>query len=153
MYNLVAGKPAPEIDGLDTAGKPLKLSTYRGKVVVLVFWGSWCGPCMREVPHERELAARLKDQPFALLGVDCRDDKTAAQKAIESNKMTWPNWYDGESFEGPIVKRYHIRSYPSVFVIDAEGIIRHREVLGPDVDKAVDDLLKETAPRGSRSSG
>ena len=78
MHNLIAGKPAPEIDGVGFDGKPLKLSDYRGKVVVLVFWGTWCGPCMREVPHERELAERLKDKPFAVLGVNCDDDEQAA---------------------------------------------------------------------------
>ena len=54
MLNLAVGKPAPEIEGVDVDGKPLKLSDYKGKVVVLVFWGSWCGPCMAQVPHERE---------------------------------------------------------------------------------------------------
>ena len=52
VHNLAVGKPAPEINGVDFDGKPLKLSDYRGKVVVLVFWGTWCGPCMAEVPHE-----------------------------------------------------------------------------------------------------
>ena len=55
LENLQAGKPAPAIDGTGMDGKPLKLSDYRGKVVVLVFWGTWCGPCMQQVPHEREM--------------------------------------------------------------------------------------------------
>src|SRR5262249_2339563 len=65
MLNLAAGKPAPEIEGTDMAtGKPLKLSDYRGKVVLLVFWGTWCGPCMEAVKHERALAERHKGRPF-----------------------------------------------------------------------------------------
>jgi thiol-disulfide isomerase/thioredoxin len=152
MHNLVAGKPAPEIDGVDMAGKPFKLSSYRGKVVLLVFWGSWCGPCMAEVPHERELAERLKDRPFVLLGVDCDIDKAAALKAIETNKMTWPNWYDGAPGDGPIVKRYQVRGYPTVFLIDAQGIIRHTRFPNSQLDKAVDDLITEAASNGSRTA-
>jgi RNA polymerase sigma factor (sigma-70 family) len=144
MQNLVAGKPAPEISGVSFDGKPLKLSDYRGKVVVLVFWGTWCGPCMREVPRERELAERLKDKPFALLGVNCDQDKQAAATAIKSERMTWPNWHDGAAGEGPIAKRYHIRSYPTLFVIDGQGIIRHKQAIGTGLDMAVDALLKET---------
>jgi RNA polymerase sigma factor (sigma-70 family) len=150
MQNLIEGKPAPEIDGVDFHGKPLKLSDYRGKVVVLVFWGTWCGPCMREIPHERELAERLKDKPFAVLGVNCDDDKEAAVSAIKSERITWPNWHDGGPGAGPIAKRYHIRSYPTLFVIDGQGIIRHKEIIGEGLDKAVDQLMKETPPAGGR---
>ena len=128
MFNLAVGKPAPEIEGVDIDGKPLKLSDYRGKVVVLVFWGSWCGPCMAQVPHEREFVERLKGKPFALLGVDCEADKDAARQAMARERMTWPNWYDGAPATGPIAERYHVRSYPSVFVLDAKGVIRSRRV-------------------------
>ncbi len=146
MQNLIEGKPAPEIDGVDLHGKPFKLSDYRGKVVVLVFWGTWCGPCMRELPHERALAERLKDKPFAVLGVNCDDDKEAAVSATKSERISWPNWHDGAPGAGPIAKRYHIRSFPTLFVIDAQGIIRHKEILGEGLDKAVDQLLNETQP-------
>jgi RNA polymerase sigma factor (sigma-70 family) len=148
MNNLVVGKPAPAIDGVDVEGKPLKLSDYRGKVVVLVFWGSWCGPCMAQVPHERELVARLKDRPFALLGVDCREERSAALKTMKAKQMTWPSWHDGDS-DGPIVASYHVRGYPSVFVLDAKGIIRGKGVHGASLDKLVDDLLKEIPTKGS----
>jgi thiol-disulfide isomerase/thioredoxin len=150
MHNLAVGKPAPEIDGLDFDDKPRKLSDYRGKVVVLVFWGSWCGPCMREVPHERELVERLKGRPFALLGIDCDEDKEAAREAMVRERITWPNWQDGAPGEGPIAVRYHVEGYPATFVLDAEGIIRYRGVLGEGLDQAVDILLKEVEAKDSR---
>ena len=142
MLNLAVGQPAPEIEGADFGGKPLKLSDFQGKVVVLVFWGSWCGPCMAEVPHERELVERLKGQPFALLGVDCEPDKDTARTTMARERMTWPNWYDGAPGTGPIATRYHIRGYPSIFVLDAKGIIRSRTRV--DLDQTVDKLLEET---------
>ncbi len=143
IHNLAPGKPAPEIAGVDFDGKPLKLSDYRGKVVALVFWGSWCGPCMREIPQERELAERLKGKPFTFLGVNCDKDKQAGARAIADERITWPNWHDGEPGEGPIVKRYHITGYPSVVVLDAKGIIRHKQLISPFLDQAVAELIKE----------
>jgi thiol-disulfide isomerase/thioredoxin len=144
MLSLAVGKPAPEIDGVDFDGKPLKLSDYRGKVVVLVFWGSWCSPCMAMVPHERDLAARLKGQPFALLGVDCEESRDTARAVMTRERMTWPNWYDGAPHEGPIAKRYRVRAYPSVLVLDAKGIIRHKSSAGIGIDDIVDTLVAET---------
>ena len=149
MHNLVVGKPAPEIDGVDFDGKPLKLSDYRGKVVALVFWGTWCGPCMAEVPHERELVERLKDKPFALLGVNCDEDKQVAIKVMKSERITWPNWNDGAPGTGPITTRYHVRHYPTCLVVDAEGIIRHKDVRGESLDQAVAQLLERLEAKGA----
>ena len=143
MHNLTEGKPAPEIDGKGIDGKPLKLSDFRGKVVVLVFWGSWCGPCMREVPHERELAEKYKGRPFTLLGVDCNEKAAVAKKTIESEKMTWPQWHDGEETGGPIVQKFHVRGYPTIFVIDANGIIRSKNARDEVIDKTVETLVKD----------
>jgi thiol-disulfide isomerase/thioredoxin len=144
MQNLIAGKPAPDIDGVDFDGKPLKLSDYRGKVVVFAFWGTWCGPCMREVPRERALAERLNAKPFALLGVNCDVDKQAAVNAIKSEGIS-PNRLDGAPGEGPIGKRYHIRGYPTIFVIDGQGIIRQKTgAIADALEKAIDDLLKQS---------
>lgn len=137
------GKPAPEIDAEGVDGKRFKLSDYRGKIVVLIFWGTWCGPCMAEVPHEREMAEKYKDKPVALLGVDCDEDRTKALEVMKKEGITWPNWYDGEPGQGPIAKAYHIRAYPTVMVIDAEGKIRLKNGRGKDLDDFVDKLLEE----------
>ena len=153
MANLVVGRPAPDIDAPGMDGRPLRLADYRGKVVVLVFWGTWCGPCMREVPHERELAERLKDRPFALLGVDCDDDKNAAMKVMKDERITWPNWNDGAPGEGPIVKSYHVQHFPTTYVLDSQGIIRHIGPIGSGLDQAVDALLKEQEEKGKPAPG
>ncbi len=87
IRNFVVGRPAPDIDAADLDGHPLKLADYRGRVVVLVFWASWCGPCMADVPHELELIARHKDRPFALLGVTCDEDLAAAREAIATHHI------------------------------------------------------------------
>jgi peroxiredoxin len=157
MLNLAVGKPAPEIEGVDVDGKPLRLSDYRGKIVMLVFWGSWCSPCMAQVPHERDLVERLKGQPFALLGVDCEENKDTARGVMARERMTWPNWFDCAVGTGPIAKRYHIRSYPSVFVLDARGVIRIRSISGVGLDDAVDKLLagmkRPTSGQGTSRHG
>jgi thiol-disulfide isomerase/thioredoxin len=138
---LAVGRPAPAIEGKDVDGKPLKLSDYRGKVVVVVFWASWCGPCMDQVPHERALAERLRGKPFALLGVNCDLSREEARAAITKAAITWPNWYDGDPSEGPIVARWHARALPQIYVLDADGVIRFKDVRGEALGKAVDELL------------
>jgi thiol-disulfide isomerase/thioredoxin len=155
VFNLAVGKPAPEIDGEDVEGKPLKLSNYKGKVVMLVFWGSWCGPCMAQVPRERELAEQYRTRPFTVLGVDCGDTRELAHMTMEKAKITWPNWYDGERTGGRIASLYHVRGYPSIFLLDAEGIIRSRDHGGPDFDALIEKLVKEAEARsrsGARTS-
>lgn len=142
LPNLQVGGIAPSIDGKDLDGNALTLEGYRGKVVVVVFWGSWCGPCMAKVPHERELHKRLQGKPFALLGVSCGDTLDLAKETVKKNKMDWPSWWDGdETRSGPIQTDYDIQHWPSVFVIDADGVIRAIDVHGAELDAAVDEAL------------
>ncbi|MDG3002163.1 TlpA family protein disulfide reductase [Paludisphaera mucosa] len=135
------GRRMPEIVGEDVGGEPLRLSDYRGKVVVIVFWASWCGPCMAMLPHERELVARHKDRPFALIGVSVDRTREDARAVVEREKPTWPSWFDGER---KISERLHIdgQGIPRVYVLDAEGVIRFKDVRAERLDKAVDSLLQ-----------
>jgi thiol-disulfide isomerase/thioredoxin len=148
-HNLAVGKVAPEIKGVDVHGKPLALSAYRGKVVALVFWATWCGPCMREVPREKTLVEHMKGRPFAMLGVNVDAEAQTAFKAMETQGMTWPNLHDGMPGEGPIAKLYHVRGYPTVYVIDAAGKIRSKKAHGEELGQLVEKLVAEKEAAGN----
>jgi len=144
LPDLKVGRPAPEIVGEALDGRPLRLSDHRGKVVVLVFWATWCGPCMAMVPHERELAARLAGEPFALLGVNSDDpgDREKACATAAEKGMAWPSWWDG-GLRGRIQTSYDVQVWPTVYVLDPKGVIRHIGPRGEALDGAVDALLAE----------
>ena len=140
--NLGIGKVAPEITGDDIEGVSLKLSDYRGKVVVLSFWATWCGPCMAMVPHERSLVKRMEGKPFALLGFNGDDDRSAANAAVRRENMTWRSWWD-RGRDGTIIRRWNVVGWPTVYVLDAQGVIRFKDVRGNELDDAIDTLLRK----------
>jgi thiol-disulfide isomerase/thioredoxin len=141
LRNLSVGKVAPDIEGLDSDGKPLKLSDYRGKVVVLDFWATWCTPCMALVPHEVKLCKRLEGKPFAMVGVDFDATRDELKKAEKENGITWRSFHDGR--QGPIGEKWRIQAIPAIYVLDAKGVIRYKDVREKRLDDAVDFLLKE----------
>jgi thiol-disulfide isomerase/thioredoxin len=150
LQNLSVGKVAPEIDGEGVDGKKFKLSQYRGKVVVVSFWATWCAPCLALVPHERDLVKKYKDKPFAFLSVNS-DKKTSRDKVKETVKdkqMTWPCWLDGDGGEeGPIAQKYRVKEWPTVYVLDTKGVIRAKNVRDKKLDEVIEKLVKEAAGR------
>lgn len=142
IRNLSIGKVAPEVAGDDLDGASLKLSDYRGKVVVLNFWASWCGPCMAMVPHEQSLVKRLHDKPFALLGFNGDDDRATGKQAAERKGMTWRSWWD-RGRDGTIIRRWNVVGWPTIYVLDAQGMIRYKDVRGKELDEAIDALIGE----------
>jgi thiol-disulfide isomerase/thioredoxin len=149
--SLNVGQVAPEIEGKDIEGVPFKLSDYRGKVVVLNFWGTWCGPCMVQIPHERDLVKRMEGKPFVLLGVNSDNDKEKLKERMREERITWRSWYDGPiaTGGGPISRTWSIPGWPWFYVLDHKGVIRHKYILpGEEMDKAVDKLIKELEGTG-----
>jgi peroxiredoxin len=145
LRNLGIGKKAPEIEGIDIRGKEMKLSDYRGKVVVLDF-GSHrsCGVCRQMYPYLRSMGEKYKGKPVALLGVSVDDDVKELVALAEKGETTWPIWWDGENAEGPLAARWVIRSMPTFYVLDRKGIIRNKGFLQPgEIEAAVDMLVKE----------
>ena len=144
LRNLAEGKVAPEIAGKDHEGKPFALGDYRGKVVVLTFSASWCGPCVAMYPQERELVRKWAGQPFAMVSVNADGDVETLRGAIAAGDVTWRCWWDG-GLGGPITTRWGVSAIPEVFVLDPKGVIRYKDVRGDDLEKAVASLMAEVA--------
>jgi alkyl hydroperoxide reductase subunit AhpC len=137
LRNVIVGKPAPEIDAETLDGNKIKLSSLRGKVVVIVFWSHGYS----ELADHRKLVEHEAGKPFALIGINCDKDLTVAKSLVATNEMTWPNIWDGRS--GPISKAWNNNSWTSVLVLDRKGVIRYRDARDSDLTKAVDALLSE----------
>jgi thiol-disulfide isomerase/thioredoxin len=142
LLHLGVGKVAPDLEGEDLFGRKLRLADYRGKVVAIVFWASWCGPCMAMIPHERELVKRLEGKPFVLLGINGDDDRAKATAVVTKEAMTWPSLWNGGRIGG-VVTQLGVRAWPTVYVLDAQGVIRYKNVRGEALEEAVDRLVAE----------
>ncbi len=144
VRDLAIGKVAPAIEGRDIDGASLKLADHRGKVVALVFWGSWRGPCMAEVPGERALVKRLEGRPFVLLGINGgENDREQARRVVRDEGITWRSWWDGTTQDGPIASRWNVDAWPTTYVLDAQGVIRFKDLRGDQLGQAVDSLLEK----------
>ncbi|MHB1556203.1 MAG: TlpA family protein disulfide reductase, partial [Isosphaeraceae bacterium] len=144
------GTPVPEIQGKDVDGRPLDLARYRGKVVVLLFWGDWNGPSRAMYPTARALVARMDGKPFALLGINSDTDRNALLRRLEQEKLPWQSWFDGGR-EGPIASRFKIPGWPTIYLVDHRGVVRHKS-LGLPEDDVFGAILDELIERASRDA-
>ncbi|MBE7502567.1 MAG: sigma-70 family RNA polymerase sigma factor [Verrucomicrobiales bacterium] len=143
IQRLFIGKPAPEIAGNDFDGRPVRLSDYRGRVVVVTFWSAH----YLEAIEHRKLVERMAGKPFAFLGVFDDDDLAKGKAVVERYGITWPSVWDKRS--GPVSTEWLVRSWTSVWVLDRQGRIRYRGLRwGQELDDAVTRLLEEQGGPG-----
>ena len=134
------GKPAPDFQVTDLKGEELTLKNFRGQVVLLDFWATWCRPYIAEMPKVKRTYEKYKDQKFQIIGISL-DRLTGPLKAyIEKEELGWFHYWD-ESQE--VRNLYGVRGIPSTFLIDGEGVIRKANLGGFDVESAVAALVKE----------
>lgn len=138
---LEIGKVAPDIVGQDLDGMPLKMRANSGKVTLLVFWGTWCGPCMQLVPHEAALAEKYKGRPFQLYGINGGDEREVAKKTVAEKQMQWPSFY-GARKRGGLAAVWNVDAWPAVYVIGSDGVIRYKGH-GDDMESAVEKAVAQ----------
>ena len=92
-------------------------------------------------PHERSLVEKLKDAPFAIVGVNSEATAEKLRDALQREKITWTSFFDGGGTDGPIATRWGVTGWPTTFVIDHEGVIRARDLRGEPLEKAIEGLL------------
>lgn len=138
--------PAPdfELPSLD-GGEPIALSSFRGNVLVLNFWASWCAPCRLEAPHLRQLSEQYREQGVRFLGVDYRDADEAGRAFVDEFDLSYPSVADRT---GTLADDYGLIGFPTTFIIDPTGTIRYRFVGYLDRD-ALEAALDDVLSRGS----
>ncbi|GAA4931496.1 hypothetical protein GCM10023224_09350 [Streptomonospora halophila] len=138
-------EPAPEVSGETLGGEAVSLADYRGDVLVLNFWASWCGPCRSEVPVLNEVHAENKDAGVAFLGVNIKDDRAAAQAFEENQDVEYPSLYDqpgkvAQAFRDTVPPA----AIPSTLVVDRQGRIAAR-VIGETSYNELSELVEPVA--------
>jgi thiol-disulfide isomerase/thioredoxin len=127
----------------DIDGTPVAIGEETlGKVVLIDFWATWCGPCMAEMPHVKALAKRLADRDdFLLVGVSLDSDRKRFEEIVAKDGLTWPQHCDGKGSEGEVVKAYDVTGIPATFVINRKGVIVAKGLRGENLSKTIDELL------------
>lgn len=147
------GKPAPDFSTTTLAGEPWRLSEQQGKVIVLDFWASWCGPCIDAMPDLVELEADFGHRSdFELVGVALDEERTDTEESMEENDITWLQLFEeGSGWENEIATLYQVKGIPFVLVIDQEGIVRGFDPPSSMIAEAVRDLLATDTARNEPS--
>lgn len=139
------GQTPPEIAMNDPDGKPLKLSSLRGKVVLIDFWASWCGPCMAELPTVVANYKKYHDKGFEVFSVSLDSDKNAWVGAIKQKGLIWPyHVSDLMQWKSMVVPLYRIKSIPKTVLLDREGRIIDRDLRGEALSSKLDEIFSKS---------
>jgi peroxiredoxin len=136
------GTVLPEFTQNDVNGKPIKLSSLRGKYVLVDFWASWCGPCRAENPNVVKTYNAFKNKNFTVLGVSLDQDKPRWLEAIKKDGLAWAHVSDLKYWNNEVAVQFGIQSIPASFLIDPNGVIIGRDLRGDDLVKALKAVIK-----------
>lgn len=137
------GSIAPDFTQNDVNGKPVSLSSFRGKYILIDFWASWCGPCRVAAPMIVKAYHKYKNKNFTILGVslDKPDAKNRWLAAIKSDGLAWPQVSDLKFWDNEAARLYHVSAIPSNFLLDPQGKIIARDLRGTDLEKKLSEVL------------
>jgi len=135
------GAVAPDFTMNDTEGKPVSLSSFKGKIVLVDFWASWCGPCRQENPNVVKLYQQYHSKGFEILGVSLDRGKDEWLKAIKADNLTWTHVSDLKYWQNAAARLYGVNSIPQSFLLDKEGKIIGKSLRGEELAKKLAELF------------
>jgi thiol-disulfide isomerase/thioredoxin len=130
--------PAFAVTALD--GQHVSMDDLQGKVVLLDFWATWCGPCREALPHVRELAKKFQGQPLVILSVSLDSDEDKWKEFVAANGMTWLQYRDG-GFTSPLSKMFAVTAIPHTFTIDADGVLQDDHIGDASIEGKIKKLV------------
>jgi len=123
-------------------GSKVDVQQMKGKVVLIDFWATWCGPCIAELPNVKKTYSKHHPKGFEIVGISLDKDKSALEEFVHENEMTWPQYFDGKGWGNKIARDFNISAIPSMFLVDKKGVLRDLSVR-EDLDEKVAKLLAE----------
>src|SRR5581483_9452368 len=138
---LVAGAKFPDFAEKDLEGKPLSPSNFKGKVVLIDFWATWCRPCVMELPNVQKAYEKHHDKGFEIIGISLDQDQERLKSFIKDKNMTWQQYFDGKGWGNKLAQKYGIQSIPATFLLDGEGKIIGRDLRGEALEPALAKAL------------
>jgi thiol-disulfide isomerase/thioredoxin len=139
---LARARMAPPFSVTTLDGKQISMDDLQGKVVLLDFWATWCGPCREALPHMRDIAKKFQGQPLVILSVSLDNDEQKWKEFVAQNEMTWLQYRDG-GFTGSIAKMFSVTAIPHTFTIDSDGVLQDEHIGDASIEGKLKKLLAQ----------
>lgn len=153
---LARERMAPAFALTAEGGQRVSLDELQGKVVLIDFWATWCGPCREALPHMKRLVQKFSGEPFVVLSVSLDTDQEKWKSFIEKNEMTWPQYFDG-GWNGPMARLFGVTAIPHTFSIDADGVLQEEKTGDASIEGRLKKLIAQARelqkPQGVEQSG
>lgn len=136
------GSKGSPLSGLSLDGKALSLADFRGNIVLVDFWASWCVPCRVENRHYTKLLEKFASENFSLFAVNLDDSRSIWANASQRDRVTWPQISDSLGWDSPMAKAYNVNALPMSFLLDPEGKIIARNLRGPALESKLNEIFR-----------
>jgi tetratricopeptide (TPR) repeat protein len=139
---MIDARIAPAFSVKSHTGEALSLDNLRGKIVLLDFWASWCGPCRVDIPEVKKIWKRHSADQFLIIGINLDSDRKSFEAYMKEAGITWPQYYDGLGWGNKLARLYGVYAIPQTVLVDQEGAIKATGLRGEELSEKIDELLK-----------